>query len=174
MAKPRGLEDDSYRSKSEVLLQIPSKDCILAACIGNIAIPHPVLAAARDLTVWHTTEPTGDIAPSRADARAEFVGEIDRWVATEMPRPHAAAPMHSETLGMVVDRIGRFAAEAHSALARGVPECELHFAWKRLAEMTIAYADLAEAIATRARRLPDLTACHWPDTDTWRGGAGNV
>ncbi|MFI5781954.1 DUF4254 domain-containing protein [Nocardia sp. NPDC051570] len=90
-------------------------------------------------------------------ARGDLVHEIDCWVAAEMPLPVSAASMHTETLGMVVDRLARYSVDAYVALAAGLPEWRLHHAWKRLAELSIGYADLSSEIGCRTRRLPDLS-----------------
>ncbi|AHH20604.1 hypothetical protein NONO_c58270 [Nocardia nova SH22a] len=139
---------------------LPTNDQVLEAMAGNVRDFHPVLVAACELAEWHGLRAR---ATSTADheidcARAMLVRNIDRWVAGEVPRPHGGATMHSETLGMVVDRLARFSVDAYGVLAHGAPAGELHFAWKRLAELTIAYGDLAGAVAARDRRLPDLSA----------------
>ncbi|BAW05556.1 conserved hypothetical protein [Nocardia seriolae] len=55
--------------------------------------------------------------------------EIDQWVIREPPRPHAAATLHTETVGMVVDRIARFSVDAHCTLDTAASEAHLHYAW---------------------------------------------
>ena len=151
----------------------PSKDMLLEACAGHVAAHHPVLIAASELATWHEARLSAD-AVSADDidcVRAELVRDIDRWVMTAMPIPHAAATLHTETLGMVIDRLGQFSVAAYAALAQNLPECELHYAWKRLAELSVAYADLAAEIVARTRRLPDLTPlAPYGDSDGRGGG----
>ncbi|QIS18748.1 DUF4254 domain-containing protein [Nocardia terpenica] len=137
---------------------LPSREMILAACTGNVDIPHPVLEAACALAELHEArlmaEPGGRGEIDRA--RAHSVRDIDRWVAANMPVPLGAAYLHTESMGMVVDRLAQFSVTAYAALANAASQEELHFAWQRLAELSLAYADLAFEISTRRRRLPDL------------------
>ncbi|WP_245671266.1 DUF4254 domain-containing protein [Nocardia amamiensis] len=117
---------------------------------------HPVLVAAHELACLHRARRLADAARLiEIDcARAGLVNEIDRWVATTMPPPYGAATMHSETVGMVVDRLVQFSINAYAALTNGTPDAQLHYAWRRLAELTIAYADLAAEVAARTRDCP--------------------
>ncbi|WP_051407102.1 DUF4254 domain-containing protein [Nocardia sp. CNY236] len=150
---------------------LPSKDLLLEACAGTVHLPHPVLVAAHELTLLHHARRAAE--PPRIDdidcARAGWVRDIDRWVATTMPPPLGAAAMHSETMGMVVDRLVQFCVHAFATLRVDTPACELHFAWKRLAELSLVYTDLAAEITARTRRLPDLTA---PRPDERRADGG--
>ncbi|MEU2034938.1 DUF4254 domain-containing protein [Nocardia amamiensis] len=139
---------------------LPSKDMLLEACAGTVPVPHPVLVAAHELACLHQARRSADVVRiNDIDcARAGLIHDIDRWIATTVPQPYGAATMHSETVGMVVDRLVRFSVNAYATLTADTPDVELHHAWKRLAELTIAYADLTAEIAARTRRLPDLAA----------------
>ncbi|MGQ4599982.1 DUF4254 domain-containing protein [Nocardia sp. R6R-6] len=153
-------------------LPLPSKDMLLEACAGRVPIPHPVLVAADKLArLHHSRRSAGPARIADIDCtRARLVHDIDRWVATTMPPPYGAATMHSETVGMVVDRLVQFSVNAYAALDTDTPDVERHYAWKRLAELMIAYADLAAEIAARTRRLPDLAAPQLEGNERHRGG----
>jgi hypothetical protein len=138
---------------------LPSKDMVLRACAGTVAVPHPVLLAAYELASLHE---------ARVDVSVEMLSEIDRarellvhdidcWVAQNRPQPLGAAYLHTESVGTVVDRLARFSVAAHTALDHGVAEPRLHFLWQRLAELALAYTDLAFEISAGRRKLPDCT-----------------
>ncbi|WP_405160322.1 DUF4254 domain-containing protein [Nocardia sp. NBC_01499] len=137
---------------------LPSKGRILEACRAAPRTGHPVLESTYLLAGLHErrarTEPgaAGDI-----DAhRARLVLAIDRWVATELPPPHGGAHMHTETVGMVVDRLAQFSVSANETLS-SAPEWTVHGAWERLAELALGYHDLAFEVSAGFRRLPYLS-----------------
>ena len=139
---------------------LPSRDTLLEAYTGVVVAPHPVLTATEQLARLHlerTAEPSDQSYVNDCERR-EYVHSIDRWVACSMPLPLGAATMHTETLGMVIDRLARFCTDAHTALSRDVPRYEMHYRWQRLAELSLAYGDLADALGRRTCRLPDFTA----------------
>ncbi|MEU6563678.1 DUF4254 domain-containing protein [Nocardia nova] len=119
--------------------QLPSRELVLAACAGRVADGHPLLAAARGLAELY-----GEQLPRSSREmvceRMELARQIDQWVTTEVPRPHGAAPMHSETVGMVVDRIARCFVTAHGSLTAAVTPWDRHCAWRCLAEISLGYA----------------------------------
>jgi hypothetical protein len=142
---------------------------LLQACSGIVVVPHPVLLVAYELASLHEArlivspeagEPTSawfaDMARDIDGLRTELVRAIDRWVSANKPTPFGAAYLHSETVGMVVDRVAEFSVAAHSALEHGVAELNRHYLWQRLTEVAIAYADLAFEIHTGVRKLPDF------------------
>ncbi|MFD6357966.1 DUF4254 domain-containing protein [Nocardia tengchongensis] len=141
---------------------LPSKDLLLDACAGTVAVPHPLLQAAYELASLHEARHVADPGErSGIDcARVRLIHDIDRWTAHALPRPFAAASLHTETLGMVVDRMAEFSVAARSALAATDPECLLHHAWTRLADLSLAYADLSHDLAARTRRIPDSITPH--------------
>lgn len=144
---------------------LPSKELLLAACTGSITLPHPVLQAAYELSSLHEARLVAN-PPELSEidsARCRLIHEIDRWTAQWVPRPHAAAALHTETVGMVIDRLAQFSVDAHAALSGGESECRLHYAWKRLAELSLAYTELAHDLAVRTRRIPDYVTPHPED-----------
>ncbi|WP_319945778.1 DUF4254 domain-containing protein [Nocardia macrotermitis] len=138
--------------------KLPSKDMLLEACAGSVVVPHPVLRAAQKLGALHRARvgAEGAVRDEIDSARACSVREIDCWVAARMPIAHGAASLHTETVGMVVDRIAQLSVDAHAALRRDAGEYELRYSWRRLAELSVAYGDLAFDVAACRRRLPDL------------------
>ncbi|MEC3957043.1 DUF4254 domain-containing protein [Nocardia sp. CDC153] len=144
---------------------LPSKDLLLEACAGTVDSAHPLLRAAYELASLH--EARDAAAPEAMHeidcARVQLIRDIDRWTAHELPRPFAAAALHTETLGMVVDRLARFSVDAHTALETGDTECGLHRAWTRLAELSLAYAELSHDLTARTRRIPDFITTHPED-----------
>lgn len=138
------------------MVKLPSKDQLLDACTGTILLDHPVLHAARKLAALHAAT-AGEPAGSDS-ARVEVMREIDRWVSTHMPQPMGAAYLHTESVGMVVDRFARYYLDAQAALDADTSELYRHFLWQRLAQLAVAYADLSIEISTGTRKLPDLTS----------------
>ncbi|MGK8553997.1 DUF4254 domain-containing protein [Nocardia gipuzkoensis] len=137
---------------------LPTKELVLHACRATPRGDHPILASAHLLGGLHQrrllTEPGG--ANLIDQHRAGLVVAIDRWVASEMPLPHGGAFMHTETVGMVIDRLAQFSASAHDILP-AAPEWAVHDAWERLAELALGYEDLAYEVAAGLRRLPYLS-----------------
>lgn len=135
---------------------LPSKDLILEACSGAIHEPHPILLAAYELASLHEARSTADSGyTAEIDCcRARLVHEIDRWIAGATPDPAAAAFLHTETIGTVVDRLAELSVAAHAALRPEFTDLELQTAWHRLAELTIGYTDLAFEVSSGRRRLP--------------------
>ncbi|MGQ4617641.1 DUF4254 domain-containing protein [Nocardia sp. R7R-8] len=137
---------------------LPTKELVLQACRTAPHRAHPVLESAHLLAGLHQRrlrcEPSGtnDIDQHRA----RLVLAIDRWVATGAPPPHGGALMHTETVGMVVDRLAQFSASAFG-IRSGTPEWVTHNAWERLAELALGYEDLAYEVAAGVRRLPYLS-----------------
>ncbi|MEU7142391.1 DUF4254 domain-containing protein [Nocardia sp. NPDC046473] len=136
---------------------LPAKALILEACRAAPVIGHPVLESAHLLAGLHERRARIELgATSDIDAhRARLVLAIDRWIATEVPPPSGGAHMHTETVGMVVDRIAQFSVSAHETLF-SAPEWAVHIAWERLAELALGYHDLAFEVSAGLRRLPYL------------------
>ncbi|MGW4350744.1 DUF4254 domain-containing protein [Nocardia sp. NPDC004582] len=135
---------------------LPSKDLLLHACAGTIIQPHPLLQAAYELASLHEAlhSSTRTDLPEIDCTRDRLIHDIDLWTARELPRPFAAATLHTETLGMVIDRLARFSVDARTALADPATGLYSHHAWTRLAEISLAYADLTHDLTARTRRIP--------------------
>lgn len=136
--------------------QLPSKDLLLHACAGTVAHPHPLLQAAYELAILHEARHTAGPAdlPEIDCARVRLIYDVDQWTARELSRPFAAATLHTETLGMVIDRLARFSVAARTALADPATGLYSHHAWTRLAELSLAYTDLVHDLTARNRRIP--------------------
>ncbi|MGQ4596996.1 DUF4254 domain-containing protein [Nocardia sp. R6R-6] len=137
---------------------LPTKELVLHACRAAPRRDHPILASAHLLAGLHQRRLRADIGgPNHIDQqRAQLVLAVDRWVATEMPLPHGGALMHTETVGMVIDRLAQFSTAAHEILPAAT-EWAVHDAWERLAELALGYEDLAYEVAAGLRRLPYLS-----------------
>ncbi|MGY2030636.1 DUF4254 domain-containing protein [Nocardia gipuzkoensis] len=137
---------------------LPTKELVLHACRTAPRREHPVLASAHLLARLHKRHLRCELdgANDIDRHRARLVLAIDRWVATEAPPPHGGAHMHTETVGMVVDRLAQFSACAYEILS-GAPEWAVHNAWERLSELALGYEDLAYEVAAGLRRLPYLS-----------------
>ncbi len=150
--------------------RLPSKDMLAQACSGVVTMPHPVLLVAYELASLHgarvdlvaqegmresgmAAELVGDIDRMRT----ELVRDLDRWVAANTPQPRGAASLHTETVGMVVDRIAEFWIAARTGFEQSVSESNLYHLRHRLSEVCAAYSDLTFEIHTGTRRLPDFT-----------------
>ncbi|WP_378738817.1 DUF4254 domain-containing protein [Nocardia brasiliensis] len=132
---------------------LPTRGQVLQACRGT-AGDHPLLRAARELTVLHERSLAARESTSKLDEyRARQVRDIDCWVTAHLPVPHGGAYLHTETVGAILDRLARLAACAHAALSRG-SDRDLRFAWERLAELAIGYEDLTIELSSGRRRLP--------------------
>lgn len=140
-------------------VKLPSKDELMEACNGTVRMNHPVLHAARELAELHTTRSL-DGRPLIYEidcSRAELVRTIDQWVLTHLPRARGASYLHTESVGMVIDRIAQYHVDAHTTLDDESPELHRHFHWQRLAELAVAYTDLAFEISAGLRNVPALT-----------------
>lgn len=153
-------------------VQLPSKDLLLDACTGSAHHEHPVLQAARALTRLHESRRTATATEvDEIDCtRARLAHDIDCWVSAHMPQPFGAAYMNSESVGMIIDRFAQYCLDAHAALNEPTTEPDRHFRWQRLAELALAYTDLAIEISSGLRKLP--TCIHRPhrDTGSWLVG----
>ncbi|MFE3759455.1 DUF4254 domain-containing protein [Nocardia tengchongensis] len=137
-------------------IHLPSKDQLLHACAGTITEPHPLLHAAYELASLHEARHSATPAGfAEIDCtRDRLIHDIDGWTARELPRPFAAATLHTETLGMVIDRLARFSVAARTTLADPATGLYSHHVWTRLAELSLAYTDLTHGLTARTRRIP--------------------
>ncbi len=135
---------------------LPSKDMVLSACAGILVLEHPVLYAAQQLASLYQVQVHTD-ADVIDGERAQLICRIDAWVAAEQPPAFDAAHLHSETVGMIIDRLAKLSVDASAASQRPISTSRLLNARHRLAELAHAYSDLAFEIASRTRRLPDFS-----------------
>jgi hypothetical protein len=79
--------------------------------------------------------------------RAELIANINAWTTRQLSGPIRAG--HPEAnLGDVIDRIAATADQAFHLLMTDDPAGErMHTTWTRLAELSIAYADLVRQAA---------------------------
>lgn len=141
------------------MVKLPPIDELLEACNGTVRLNHPVLHAARALAELHSARRTA-LPADTSDverSRAELVRSIDRWVTTHLPQARSASYLHTESVGMVIDRIAQYRGDAHTALKSAVPEPDRHFLWQHLAELAVGYTDLAFEISAGLRNVPALT-----------------
>ncbi len=133
---------------------LPTKGEVLRACRGVEHAAHPLLHAAYELTCLHESRLADSCRTDDIDCRrAKLVRQIDHWVHAHLPPAHGAAPVHTETLGAVIDRLAQYTATAYAALASATDN-DLGDAWEALAELAIGYEDLADELAAGRRRLP--------------------
>jgi hypothetical protein len=132
---------------------------VVRACSGTVVIPHPILQAADELASLHEARwgAPADAVGEIDRARAGLVRDIDRWVTLEKPPESGAAYRHTETVGMVIDRIAEFFIDAQATSGADTTEPQRHYAWQRLSELVLAYSDLSFEISAGIRRLPDFT-----------------
>lgn len=137
---------------------LPSKDMVLQACAGTVAVEHPVLRAAYELASLHEArlDRNADIVAIDGE-RTRLVGRIDDWVNAEKPPAYDAAYLHTETAGMVIDRLAEFSVDARAAAEPNIPALQRRYAHHRLTEIALAYSDLCFEIAAGTRRLPDFS-----------------
>ncbi|WP_431972131.1 DUF4254 domain-containing protein [Nocardia sp. bgisy134] len=137
---------------------LPTRSQLLQACRGRPPVDHFLAPHARELTVLHHRRlgEERDAVPTLDERRAQLVRGIDRWARANLPVAHGGAYLHTEGLGAIIDRLAQLTAHAHSALAES-SDWDLWFAWERLAELAVAYEDLATELVAGRRRLPDIT-----------------
>ncbi|BCK58902.1 DUF4254 domain-containing protein [Nocardia wallacei] len=135
--------------------KLPGKDLLLAAMRGMPHRSHPVLEAAAELAILHRCRAHSPGSPGDDEIdrqRAELVLAIDRFVLFVTPVPPGGAPLHTETIGTIVDRLAWHCTDAHithadDEHAHGMAVLLLH----KLAD---AYDELSEEVARGRRRLP--------------------
>nr|WP_232110719.1 DUF4254 domain-containing protein [Nocardia wallacei] len=140
---------------------LPLKHSLLEACRGTAQDDNFVLRCACRLAELHEQRLGGTTSAVRGidRDRARLVHDIDQWVATQLPRAHGGARLHTETVGTVVDRLAQFSALAYLTLT-DAPESTVREAWRRLSELATAYDDLAADVSAGLCRLPDLSGDH--------------
>ena len=147
---------------------LPTKGTVLQACAGSVVGLHPILPLVRELASSHEERlVAGSSRVVEIDClRVKLVDKIDCWVSANAPDAVSAAFLHTETVGMVVDRLARLYVEARVALDEGRAESFRHRAWHRMSELASAYDDLRFEISAGRRRLP--TVAHLSVGDSGR------
>ncbi|WP_169813301.1 DUF4254 domain-containing protein [Nocardia vaccinii] len=141
------------------MIALPSKVLLVQACTGTAIPSHPVLLACRELARLHQDrlDHSNPDIPAIDKARRNAVREVDRWLsASGMQTPNAPF-LHTETVGMVIDRIAEYSIAAQAGSERGILELHRHYLWRRMSELAVAYEDLVSEIHAGRRRVPDLT-----------------
>ncbi|WP_051023100.1 DUF4254 domain-containing protein [Nocardia pneumoniae] len=135
---------------------LPGREALLAACRGwPPTTDSPILAAAVELSELHEirmSRPDGD-ARQIDRARLRWAAAIDYLVASTTPAPSPGAPLHTETLGQIIDRMAQLTAHAFAMLIDGL-EMPLHDIHTQLDDLAKGYEDLAAEVLAGTRRLP--------------------
>ncbi|WP_418153961.1 DUF4254 domain-containing protein [Actinoalloteichus caeruleus] len=97
--------------------------------------------------------------------RVALVERIDEWVSAQL-RSRADAPLHTETLGSVVDRLAIAWVRLNSLINTNNARDAARLALRQLAELADAYDDLIRDVATGQRRLPA-----WRPLKTYRSAS---
>lgn len=156
---------------------LPGAQAVLAACRGWPQSNNPVLSAARELAAVH--ESCGNlfldinevvnyghyrelarimdwanlietIAENRRD---RLITRIDEWIDLVVPAAPPTAPLHSETVGHVIDRLASLTVRSYVALANE-SESRAKGVHDQLGLLAAAYDDLVGELISGCRRLP--------------------
>ncbi|MEV6323143.1 DUF4254 domain-containing protein [Nocardia sp. NPDC051787] len=135
---------------------LPDREALLAACRGwPPTTDSPILAAAVELAELHEirmSEPDGETWQIDR-TRLRWAAAIDHLVASTTPAPSPDAPMHTETLGQIIDRMAQLTALAFAMLIDGL-EMALRDIHTQLNDLAKGYEDLAAEVLAGTRRLP--------------------
>ncbi|MEV4238000.1 DUF4254 domain-containing protein [Nocardia sp. NPDC049737] len=123
-----------------------------------MAIQHPLLQGAYELASLHEArlDQSADIGAIDRE-RDRLVSRIDSWVSTDHPPAFDAAYQHTETVGMVIDRLAQFSVDARIASQQGTSTLQFRYTQHRLTELAVGYSDLCFEIAAGTRRMPDFS-----------------
>ncbi|MBB5917624.1 hypothetical protein BJY24_006536 [Nocardia transvalensis] len=136
--------------------ELPSASELLCAMHGQ-HVCGALCHLAHELADVHRRMRAG-LRPDLAHHRATLIVSIDDWAASHLPAPACGARVHTETLGQTIDHIASAAARAFHILMTDDPAGTLmHAEWTHLAELEIAYSDLARDIESGRRCLPPAT-----------------
>ncbi|MFE3058780.1 DUF4254 domain-containing protein [Nocardia sp. NPDC059239] len=149
--------------------RIPGKNVLLAALRGWESFDHLFLDAAADLVELHYRLLT-DQDRYGTGAGAERVGlvhDIDCWVVLAAPLPYMAARLHTESIGVVIDRLARLSAQLW-VTADDPSDTQFEEIWIELDELATAYQQLADDVLAGICRLPDNSAISQPNEQSPR------
>lgn len=140
------------------MIALPSKVLLVQACMGSAIPSHPVLLASRELACLHQArlDHSNADTPEIDEARRNAVREVDRWLSASGAQTPNAPFLHTETVGMVIDRIAEYSIAAQAGSAQGTLEPHRHYLWQRMSELAVAYEDLVWEIHAGRRRVPDF------------------
>ncbi|MBH0781119.1 DUF4254 domain-containing protein [Nocardia bovistercoris] len=125
---------------------------LLAAISGHAAPTHPIVRWCVDLVDLHR-DGACEIAARR---RSEIIHDIDMWTNHHVPQHLNGSRLHTESIGAVIDKIARAYTRFQTAITQHAPgDPRVHGAWHCVAELVVAYKDLAAEVVRGQRRLPD-------------------
>lgn len=134
---------------------VPDDLMLEHACRGlPVHSSNPIVLAAAHLGELHAARLT---EPGRRDIglpRLRLARRIDVLIAAAAPLPRPGARMHTETVGVVVDRIASRCAIAFHAPSSRVSSSEIDDAQAQLRQLRADYVELIDEIAAGICCLP--------------------
>lgn len=133
---------------------------LLTALSGIRSPQHPISAWAVDLLHRCRMRREGDLDfCTWSQHRSIVVHGINTWAHAHAPQHLHGARLHTETVGDVIDRIARvYDAFQVRQLRYRADDPHVHQAWSHVAELYVAYQDLAVEVLQGRRRLPAMAA----------------
>ena len=150
-----------------------TSDAITGSARGVVPGPHPMVAVVFQLADQHQRQWAAETACRAArednDAiaaakrridqlnglRVACIDEIDGWCERHMPPGPTGVPIHTETVGCVIDRIVIATVRAHNlACELGADSGPALSADAQLRGLVDAYGTLLAEVAARRRRVP--------------------
>lgn len=154
---------------------MPPRAAVLLSAFSDAATGRsyasPPLAIAAELCRAHTLqwEAEDESREAAADAprlgavkrridrmnatRSELIEQLDTWVSRHLGQDERA-PLHTETLGSVIDRLSIAWVRAQKLRAHG-SDARSELALRQLHELGLAYDTLLAELAAQRRRVPD-------------------
>ncbi|MET8648721.1 DUF4254 domain-containing protein [Nocardia aurea] len=137
----------------------PSSE-LLSAISGHGVADHPITRWCVDLVGIHRDSAAeGCDERLSAKRRADIIRDIDMWTNHHVPQHLNGSRLHTETIGAVIDKIARAYTRFQTEMSRHAPgDPRVHGAWHCVAELVVAYRDLAAEVVRGQRRLPDRSS----------------
>ncbi|MEU7634378.1 DUF4254 domain-containing protein [Nocardia sp. NPDC049220] len=156
---------------------LPRKEAVLAACRGWPLADNPVLESACELATIYESQnnlllDVDDIVNNDryqelgrimdwaelvdtvvCDRRDGLIASIDEWVDLVVPAASPTAPLHAETVGLVVDRLALLTVRSYVAFANE-PGPVARAVHAQLYANAAGYEELADVLSAGMRRLP--------------------